>query len=276
MCQVDRSRATIAKIHNSFTITNDQTALSPLRVLLVSENVAPQVNGIARRVTHYADGLKELGCDVDLLCPESIDESTGQPAVLPFINPWNFTAKMFVIRPKYFMNLVLNKSSNYDVVHIVLPANISGCLLLSALRIARVMSTNGGPSLVISWHCNLIDYTAHILPGPIVSTVKFLGTVAAGILPSLADRLLTPTQATEPVLTSLFKGRSGKPTHHHYCITANLVFTRPSLQSKQEISYDIFISFLSTYFVPSFIMFILFHVQESATQECQRATSTPR
>lgn len=226
MCQVDRSRATnVAKIHDSSTIINGQNTLSPLRVLLVSENVAPQVNGIARRVTHYADGLKELGCDVDLLCPESVDESTGQPAVLPFTNPWNFTAEMFVIRPKYFMNLVLNESSNYDVVHIVLPANISGCLLLSALRIARMMSSNGGPSLVISWHCNLIDYTAHILPGPIVGMVKFLGTIAAGILPSLADRLLTPTQATEPVLTSLFKERSGKPTHHDYHTTTNFVYT---------------------------------------------------
>lgn len=198
-------RASLVKVH-----VNGQKTVPPLRVLLVSENVAPQVNGIARRVTHYADGLKELGCDVDLISPESADESTGQPAVLPFTNPWNFTAKMFVIRPKYFMNLVLNKSADFDVVHIVLPANISGCLLLSALRVARMMSRNGGPSLVISWHCNLVDYIAHILPGPIVGFVKFTGTVAAGILPSLADRLLTPTQATEPVLTSLFEGRSGK------------------------------------------------------------------
>lgn len=35
-----------------------------LRVLICSENVPPQVNGIARRVGMYADGLRNLGCDV--------------------------------------------------------------------------------------------------------------------------------------------------------------------------------------------------------------------
>jgi hypothetical protein len=35
-----------------------------LRVLICSESVPPQVNGIARRVGMYADGLRNLGCDV--------------------------------------------------------------------------------------------------------------------------------------------------------------------------------------------------------------------
>lgn len=37
---------------------------SSLKVLLCSENVPPQVNGIARRIGMYADGLEKLGCDV--------------------------------------------------------------------------------------------------------------------------------------------------------------------------------------------------------------------
>jgi len=40
---------------------------SNLRVLICSENVPPQVNGIARRVGMYADGLRNLGCDVGKL-----------------------------------------------------------------------------------------------------------------------------------------------------------------------------------------------------------------
>lgn len=35
-----------------------------LRVLICSESVPPQVNGIARRIGMYADGLRGLGCDV--------------------------------------------------------------------------------------------------------------------------------------------------------------------------------------------------------------------
>lgn len=184
--------------------------LTSIDALILLSHFVYNKTGIARRVTHYADGLRELGCDVHLLSPESVDESSNEPAVLPFTNPWNFTAQMFVVRPKYFMNLVFRKSNNYDVVHVVLPANLSGCLLLSAFRLARMMRGGKGPKLVCSWHCNLIDYTAHILPGPIVGLVKFVGVVGVGILPCLADRLLTPTRATEPQLTSLFGERAGK------------------------------------------------------------------
>ena len=44
-----------------------QSSNAGLRVLICSENVPPQVNGIARRVGMYADGLRNLGCDVGKL-----------------------------------------------------------------------------------------------------------------------------------------------------------------------------------------------------------------
>jgi hypothetical protein len=48
--------------------TNPMAKLSErsngLRVLICSESVPPQVNGIARRIGMYADGLRNLGCDV--------------------------------------------------------------------------------------------------------------------------------------------------------------------------------------------------------------------
>jgi len=35
-----------------------------MRVLICSESVPPQVNGIARRIGMYADGLRSMGCNV--------------------------------------------------------------------------------------------------------------------------------------------------------------------------------------------------------------------
>lgn len=35
-----------------------------MRILLCSESVPPQVNGIARRIGMYADGLRSMGCNV--------------------------------------------------------------------------------------------------------------------------------------------------------------------------------------------------------------------
>ena len=204
-------------------LSSARTQCEPLRILICSENVMPQVNGIARRVSHYVDGLREIGCRVDLLSPESAGE------VIPFTNPWNFTSKMFVIQPLHLMKLVLYKCSDYDVVHVVTPANISGCVLLAALRIGRLFRRQGtgsgaGPSLVISWHCNLYDYTTHIFPMPMVRLVRCFGLMGIGILPCLADRLLTPTRATEPQLTKLFGDRTGMYVSVIASIRSSLVF----------------------------------------------------
>lgn len=43
---------------------SDSSSSGGLRLLICSENVPPQVNGIARRIGMYADGLRDLGCDV--------------------------------------------------------------------------------------------------------------------------------------------------------------------------------------------------------------------
>ena len=41
-----------------------QSNSNGFRVLICSENVPPQVNGIARRIGMYADGLRRQGCVV--------------------------------------------------------------------------------------------------------------------------------------------------------------------------------------------------------------------
>ncbi len=175
-----------------------------VKVLLCSENVPPQVNGIARRIGHYADGLRKLGCEVDLLHPES-----GFDKVLPHVNPWNFTARMMVIVPSHLLQLV---NTSYDVVHVVLPLNLSGMWLLAAFQVLRAIQWNKEkqPTLVCSWHCSMYDYIQHHCPALLraVCNIGFFGGLC-GILPFLSDRILTPTKATDPKVIGMWNGRAG-------------------------------------------------------------------
>lgn len=70
---------------------NATAQAEPLSVLIVSENVSPQVNGIARRVTHYIDGLRKLGCAVSVLEPENREKTWGHT------NPWNCARRSCVL-----------------------------------------------------------------------------------------------------------------------------------------------------------------------------------
>ena len=175
-----------------------------IKILLCSENVPPQVNGIARRIGHYADGLRKLGCSVDLLHPES-----GFDKVLPHVNPWNFTARMMVIVPLHLLELV---NSSYDVVHVVLPLNLSGMWLLAAFQVMRTFTSNKEkqPTLVCSWHCNMFDYIKCHVPRIFQPLCMFgLFELLCGLMPYMSDRILTPTKATDPKVISMWNGRSG-------------------------------------------------------------------
>jgi len=177
-----------------------------IRVLMCSENVPPQVNGIARRVGHYADGLSHLGCHVDLLQPES-----GINKVVPHVNPWNFTARMMILLPHHLVHLV---NQPYDVVHVVLPMNLSGMWLLAAFKVMRSIywedEDSKQPALVCSWHCNLSDYVDLHAPKIFRSSLRFIiFDVLCWILPRISDRILTPTKATDPTVISMWEGRSG-------------------------------------------------------------------
>lgn len=182
--------------------TIERSDSSPLKVLLVSENVPPQVNGIARRIGHYRDGLVALGCDVDVLHPE-----VGLDKVVPHVNPYNFTAKMMILLPNYFFQLL---NTEYDVVHAVLPLNMSGMWLLAAFKAIRTFRKESKPSLVVSWHCNMVDYVDHFASGILCHLTRFIlfkGLFA--ILPCISDRILTPTRSTDPEVVNLWDGRSG-------------------------------------------------------------------
>ncbi len=197
MCQKQLPQSQPQAQDESFTPNN-------VKVLLCSENVPPQVNGIARRIGHYADGLRKLGCEVDLLHPES-----GFDKVLPHVNPWNFTARMMVILPLHLLELV---STTYDVVHVVLPLNLSGMWLLAAFQVLRTIQRNKGkqPTLVCSWHCSMYDYIQHHCPKMFKGFCNFgFFTGLIGILPYLSDRILTPTRATDPKVIGMWEGRSG-------------------------------------------------------------------
>eukprot|EP00980_Cylindrotheca_fusiformis_P005105 scaffold1083_cov114-Cylindrotheca_fusiformis.AAC.9 len=181
MCRPQEEFSTVPKISNS-----------RMKVLVCSENVPPQVNGIARRVGHYVEGLSRMDCDVDLLSPDC-------DGVWSHANPWNSTAAMMCIFPGYFIHL-MNKS--YDVVHVVMPMNFSGIWLLIGYKLIRLLSRSHKPALVISWHCNLFEYAGYHYPKALGRFLKWVFfDVFMSILPEISDRILTPTMATETVLT---------------------------------------------------------------------------
>jgi hypothetical protein len=59
---------------------------------------------------------------------------SGADAVLSHVNPWNFTARMMIVHPYQLIKLL---TTPYDVVHIVMPANLSGMWILALYKILR-------------------------------------------------------------------------------------------------------------------------------------------
>lgn len=170
-----------------------------MRVLLVSENMPPQVNGMARRVGQYADGLRKRGCEVTVLHPDCRGEVIG------FANPWNFSARMMIVTPSRYVALLRTK---FDVVHVVLPLNLSGIWLLAGFKMMRALGVHN-PILIASWHCNLASYNQHIFPA---WATDIMERICLGLflpLARLADRLLVPTPSTEPRLRTAFAERWG-------------------------------------------------------------------
>jgi hypothetical protein len=56
--------------------------------------------------------------------------------VLSHVNPWNFTARMMIVHPYQLIKLL---TTPYDVVHIVMPANLSGMWILASFKILRCL-----------------------------------------------------------------------------------------------------------------------------------------
>eukprot|EP00804_Cyclotella_cryptica_P016623 CCRYP_001950-RA/>CCRYP_001950-RA protein AED:0.04 eAED:0.04 QI:282/1/1/1/1/1/3/206/503 len=173
-----------------------------MKILLCSENVPPQVNGIARRIGMYAEGLEKLGCEVELLHPGS-----GISSVLSHINPWNFTASMMLIHPLCLYRLL---TTSYDVIHLVMPANLSGMWILAMFKVVRCLRRESKPTLVVSWHCNIVDYIQHFSIGPLRYLAYFFFYLLFGMLPLISDRVLTPTKKSEPQLVRMWKRSNGK------------------------------------------------------------------
>jgi glycosyltransferase involved in cell wall biosynthesis len=193
-----------------------------LRILLCSENVPPQVNGIARRIGHYEEGLVDLGHDVELLHP--YDEKK----VWPHINPWNFTAKMMIVLPWYFIRLL---SQSYDVIHCVLPLNVSGMWLLAAFKILRVVRGETKPALVVSWHCNIADYIDYHAPKFLRYPVHLFFMLLCWILPYISDRVLTPTRSTDPLVRELWNAEGDIVSNAGVCDTGIDTSFHPDAQS---------------------------------------------
>ena len=179
-----------------------------------------QVNGIARRVGMYTEGLTQLGCIVDTLQPD-----TGLDKVLSHVNPWNFTSRMMIINPLHLLRLL---ATPYDVVHVVMPANLSSMWILAAFKVMRCVKRDTKPALIVSWHCNIVDYMKHFAFGPLQFVGYFFFYLLFGMLPLISDRILTPTKKSEPELVNLWMREHGK-------LCAGVCFTGVS---KTEFSPD--------------------------------------
>ena len=180
-----------------------------LRILICSENVQPQLNGVARRVSEYEQGLLKAGHQVDLLHPYC----EGKTWCLP--HPWNSNANLMTIRPLYFLQHMLTKHSDYDIIHAVMPLNFSGGWILAVAELMRAMDnfifSNSNrvdkkyPALVISYHLNTKDYIDIYSPPGVRDFQKFLMfSCLSRVLPLISDRILAPTRATEPSLLRLW------------------------------------------------------------------------
>lgn len=185
----------------------------PLRVLMISESVPPQINGIARRTQHYIDGLRELGHDVTEMTPEQRDTCWR------YRNLWQLGNWFIIAKPSAVWRAVSHPAhEEFDVVHGVMPLNLSVFLFFLAFRIkALLFDLASGlglcrkgrrrPHLVVSWHCNLYDYFPEFCPGLPTSVRRFFWLLALAPIHALclmSDRVLTPTCATEPDVRSMF------------------------------------------------------------------------
>lgn len=138
----------------------------------------------------------------DLLHPDS-----GRGKVLSHVNPWNFTARMMIIDPRQMLKIL---STPYDVVHIVMPANLSGMWVLAAFKLLRCVKRDSKPALVVSWHCNIVDYIQHFSVGPLRALCSLFFFMLFGMLPFISDRVLTPTRKSEPQIVNLWRRSDGE------------------------------------------------------------------
>ena len=125
-----------------------------------------------------------------------------------FKNPWNFAAKMMAIRPAHFWSLV-SSADTYDVVHVVMPLNLSGVWVLAMCKLLRFMRHKTTPVLICSWHCNLQVYNEFMFPRRLHGFMEKLSMTLFLPIARFADRLLVPTPSTEPAMRGAFGERWG-------------------------------------------------------------------
>lgn len=119
----------------------------------------------------------------------------------------NFTSRMMIINPLHLLKLL---NTSYDVVHVVMPANISSMWILAAFKVVRCLKREAKPALVVSWHCNIVDYMQHFAIGPLKYIAFIFFYLLFGMLPLISDRILTPTKKSEPHLVNMWRRSNGK------------------------------------------------------------------
>ena len=162
----------------------------------------------------------------DLIHPDS-----GNTKVVSHVNTWNFTSRMMIINPIILFRLL---STPYNIVHVVMPANLSSMWILAAFKMSRCIKRDTKPALIVSWHCNIIDYIQHFSIGTLRFVMYMFFFLLFGMLPMISDRILTPTKKSEPNLVRLWKRRTNKKERSGVCYTGvnKRDFSPDSIMSK--------------------------------------------
>jgi glycosyltransferase involved in cell wall biosynthesis len=124
--------------------------MSPLRIAIVSDTYAPQVNGVARTLARSADTLLARGHEVRVLTPADPD-ATEDPVVEPFPSRalWLYPQLRLAAPSRERMTAAL-ASWKPDLVHLATPFGMG----LAARRAAKRL----GIPMVSSYHTSLAKY----------------------------------------------------------------------------------------------------------------------
>lgn len=160
---------------------------APLRVALVSETWAPEVNGVAMTMARLATGLRQRGHQVQVIRPRQGKEAPGEDVLTTGMPLPGYKGLQFGL-PAGRTLRKLWTGQRPDVVHAV----TEGPLGWSALREARALSL----PVTSSYHTNFDGYSKHYGAG-------FIGPLVTAWLRRFHRRTVSTMAPTQSLVNRL-------------------------------------------------------------------------
>ena len=118
-----------------------------MKILILTEYLAPQINGIAIRFEYYIKYLRKFGHDVTVYGPPN--SKISDIKMRGITNPWNKENSISInTGVGIFIDIIKN---NYDLIHIVYPLAVYANVAMLAAKIKNT-------KIVCSNHVDLIKY----------------------------------------------------------------------------------------------------------------------